>query len=188
MDRRKALKNLGILSGGLVLLSSCDLSEEKVSLTLNKLSITESQETLMKELVSTIIPEGDILGAKSLNIQDFIWVMVDDCMEASYQQSYLNGLKTFNSAVKTSTGKSFSRLDQKGRIDALTSLVNGKEDGAGPEEMDLINFVETTKYFGIWGYMTSEYVMTDIMPYKLVPGTYGPCETIDNTKRINLNA
>ncbi len=30
--------------------------------------------------------------------------------------------------------------------------------------------------------------MTDIMPYSLVPGTYGACESIDNSKRINVNA
>ena len=44
MDRRKALLNLGILTGGMVLLPSCDFTEEQVSLSLNKLRITASEE------------------------------------------------------------------------------------------------------------------------------------------------
>lgn len=188
MDRRKALKNLGILSGGLVLLPSCDFSEEKISLTLNKLKITESQESLMNELVSSIIPEGEILGAKGINLQNFIWVIVDDCMEASSQESYLRGLSAFNNRVEAMTGKSFNNHDQEERVKTLKSIVKGKEDGADAEEIDLIHFVETTKQIAIWGYMTSKYMMTDIMPYRLVPSTYGPCETIDNTQRINMNA
>ena len=186
MDRRKALINMGLLTGGVMLFPSCDFSEEKVSLTLNKLSITESQEALMKKLVATILPEGNIQGASSINLQDFVWIMVDDCMEEASQKSYINGLQNFNDRFEEIAGKSFESLDQEGRVEVLGNLLKGRENGAGPEELDLINFLETTKQFSIWGYMTSEYIMTEVMPYTLIPGTYGPCETIDKSKRINL--
>ena len=187
MDRRKALKNLGLLTGGVVLFPSCDFSEEKVSLALNKLSITESQETLMKELVGCIIPEGDIPGAVSLNVHEFVWVMVDDCMDEPSQKSYLAGLNNFDKNIKNRSGKRFGKLNPEDRITALSGILEKTGDTLEPEDQDLVNFVQTTKNFTSLGYMRSEYMMTEVMPYTLVPGTYGPCETIDNSKRININ-
>ena len=90
---------------------SCDFTKEQVSLSLNKLRITASEEALMKELVSSIIPEGKIPGAASLQVHDFVWVMVDDCMDQQKQSMFLNGLKGFDSYVKKITGNSFSSLD-----------------------------------------------------------------------------
>ncbi len=188
MDRRKALKNLGILTGGFVLLPSCDFSEEKVSLALNKLRITESQESLMKELVGSFIPEGDIPGAATLKVHDFVWVMVDDCMEESSQKSYLLGLNTFDSSIKNIIGKPFSKLKQNDRVNALSDILEKADDAMESVDKDLVNFIKTTKNFTTLGYMNSEYIMTQVMPYSQIPGTYGPCETVDNSKRINVNA
>ena len=68
MDRRKALRNIGLLSGGLILLPACDLSKENVTRVMNKFEVTEKQETLLKDLVATLIPEIEIPGAGSLEI------------------------------------------------------------------------------------------------------------------------
>jgi len=188
MNRRKALKNLGILSGGIVLLSSCDFSKEKISLVLNKLNITSSQENLMKELVATIIPDGEISGAEKLMVHDFVWIMVDDCLEAVEQESYLKGLTNFDTDIKKLSGKTFISLIEEDRVNTLVRIEASKEKASENINEDLFKFVEITKYLAILGYMQSEYIMTDIMPYSLVPSTYGACESIDNSKRINVNA
>lgn len=187
MDRRKALRNLGILTGGVVLFPSCDFTEEKVSLALNTLRITESQETLMKELVGCIIPEGDIPGAVSLKVHDFVWVMVDDCMDEPSKESYLIGLNNFDNSIKNISGKRFAKLKPEERIKTLSGILEKADDTMGSFDKDLINFIQTSKNFTTLGYMRSEYIMTEVMPYTLIPGTYGPCETVDNSKRININ-
>ncbi len=188
MNRRKALKNLGILSGGIVLLPSCDFSKEKVSLVLNKLKITSSQENLMKELVATMLPDGKIPGAGKLMVHDFVWIMVDDCLEAAEQDSYLKGLANFDTDINKLEGEAFLSLVEEDRLNVLGLIEASTEKSLDNISKDLINFVEITKYFAILGYMQSEYIMTEIMPYSLVPGTYGACESIDNSKRINVNA
>lgn len=188
MDRRKALINLGILTGGIVLTPSCDFTSEQVTLSLNKLRIKSSEEALMKELVSCIIPEGELPGAVSLNVHDFVWVMVDDCMDQDNQSKFLKGLKSFETHIEKISGSSFYSLNQKEREEALNTLSNDPEKGIEPAIEDLKLFVTMTKQFTSFGYMNSEYIMTEVMPYSMVPGTYGPCETIDNSKRINLNA
>ena len=184
MDRRNALRNLGILTGGMVLLPSCDFSQEKVSLALNKLRIKASEEALMKELVSCIIPEGNIPGAASLNVHDFIWVMVDDCLNDKDQSRFLKGLQSFESSVKKSTGKSFLSMSQVDRETTLNDILNATETSI---ENEIKYFVSITKRLTAYGYMESEYIMKEVMPYTLIPGSYGPCETVDNTKRINVN-
>lgn len=184
MDRRNALRNLGILTGGMVLLPSCDFSQEKVSLALNKLRIKASEEALMKELVSCIIPEGNIPGAASLNVHDFIWVMVDDCLNDKDQSRFLKGLQSFESSVKKSTGKSFLSMSQVDRETTLNDILNATETSI---ENEIKYFVSITKRLTAYGYMESEYIMKKVMPYTLIPGSYGPCETVDNTKRINVN-
>lgn len=188
MDRRKALRNLGILTSGIVLLPSCDFSEEKISLVLNKLSITTSQEELMKELMITMLPEGEIAGAGTLMVHDFVWIMVDDCLEPTLQESYLKGLSNFKKDFKNLQGKSFLSLNIDERAKALGLIEASKENASEEINEDFLNFIDITKEFAILGYMQSKYMMTEVMPYPLIPGTYGTCETIDNTKRVNVNA
>ena len=187
MDRRNALRNLGILTGGMVLLPSCDFSEEKVSLVMNKLNIKASEETLMKELVSSIIPEGEIPGAGSLEVHNFVWIMVDDCMDDEKQASFLKGMKSFDSFVKKTNGTSFLSMQQTERENTLSDLLNIKTDDSDPLQKDIFLFVSTVKGLTSYGYMQSEYIMKEVMPYTLIPGSYGPCETVDKSKRINVN-
>lgn len=188
MDRRNALRNLGILTGGMVLLPSCDFSEEKVSLVMNKLNIKASEEALMKALVSSIIPEGDIPGAASLEVHHFVWIMVDDCMDDEKQASFLKGMKSFDSFVKKTTGTSFLSMQESERENTLSDLLHIKNEDSDQAQKDISFFVSSVKSLTSYGYMQSEYIMKEVMPYTLIPGSYGPCETVDNSKRINVNA
>ena len=72
MKRRSALKNIGLITGGLLLFPSCAISDEKVSIILNKLKIDADQEALLKSIVDTMIPEGEILGGLSAKSHNFI--------------------------------------------------------------------------------------------------------------------
>ncbi len=192
MNRRNAIKNLALFTGGMILLPSCDFSDEKVSIVLNKLQISKEQEKLVDTIISTFIPEGDIPGAKTLKVSNFVWVMVDDCLETKKQNSFVNGLNLFESKVNNHHHKTFDKLSTDERELVLKEMLALKADSdnkAGSEEIrDIKNFINTTKYYTIWGYKQSEYMMTEIMPYKLIPGSYGLCETIDKTKKINVNA
>ena len=178
---------MGILTGGMVLLPSCEFSKEQISLALNNLQVTETQESLLKVIVSTLIPEGDLPGAGSLQVHDFVWVMVDDCMDKEKQDTYLRGLNAFDPQLKKMTGKTFASLSTQERLEAFNSITEDQSDGSGTTNDDVKTFFNSTKGLTIFGYMRSEYIMTQVMPYSLVPTKYGTCETIDNTKRINMN-
>lgn len=183
MKRRTALKNMGLLTGGLLLYPSCDFSEENITIILRQLKIRDSQQVLLEEIVASIIPEGNLPGAKSLNIQNFVWGIVGECMTDEDQQSYIKGLQEFELKFNQGDGQNFVTQNEKDRVKILIDLTKNKS-----KEDDLQDFIQTTKKLTIQGYMMSQFIMTEIMPYKLIPGAYGTCETIDPNKRINTNA
>lgn len=187
MNRRKALVNLGIITGGMMLLPSCEFSEEKITLALHNLNVTQRQDLLLKDIVKTMIPEGDLPGAESLNVYKFVWVMVDDCLEVSLQKSYINGLNKFDQQIESITGKGFKSLNTQEQLKAFQIISEDSDDPKTIIDGDVKSFLNATKRFSILGYMKSEYIMTEIMPYTLVPTKYGTCDTIDKTKRININ-
>ncbi len=191
MNRRKALINLSLITGGIFLLPSCNFSDEKVTIILNKLQITVEEEKLLREIVATIIPEGEIPGGRSLEVHNFVWVMIDDMLNDKKQKSFMNGLKMFDPVVKEQMKNSFMDLSENERLSILKDLLNGsiKEDKSANKKdlKDIRGLVRAVKYYTVWGYMQSEYIMTEIMPYQLVPGTYGSCETIETNKRVNIN-
>lgn len=187
MDRRKALINLGILTGGITLFPSCNFSKEKVSIALHNLEVTEHQAALVKEIVSVLIPEGELPGAISLRVDEFVWVMVDELLDSTQQQYFLKGLNSFDDEAKFISGKSFDSIDSNKRAVVLKDLVTGSKESGSDRNKAVSTFIDNLKAMTIFGYMNSEFIMTEVMPYSLVPGKYGTCETIDTTKSININ-
>ncbi len=175
MDRRKALKQLSLLSGGLILLPSCDFSKEEVTRAMNNLEVTQAQESLLNHLVDLMIPETDTPGGKSLGLDKFVWVMVDDCLSGKQQDVFIKGL---------------SKLEKVGFSNLKTEvLATGEDEGSSKQMPDELRYlIETSKSFATLGFMQSEYVMTEVMPYALVPGKPPVCRTIDVNDQININA
>ena len=185
MDRRKALKQIGLLSGGMILFPSCDLSKENVSRVMNKLEVTENQEKLLAALVEAIIPESEIPGAGTLNVADFVWVMVDDCLDEDTQKSFISGLNEFEGRFAKINGSSFDKSGQDERAHGLRSIV---EQESTYENDPVVGMIEIAKAYAILGYNKSEYIMTEIMPYTLIPGKNPICRTLDPNEKININA
>jgi hypothetical protein len=186
MDRRKALKNLGLLSGSVILFPSCDFSKENVSKVMNNLQVSETQESLMKILAETYIPETDRPGGLSMNLDEFIWVMVDDCLPKDEQDAFMKGLSLFEPTIKELGGESFKNSNQEQRATMLSQMMVQNPVIEIPEEV--IRFIEISKSYTVLGFMRSEYIMTEVMPYSLVPGKPPVCRTIDPNGKINIYA
>ncbi len=184
MKRRDAIINLSWISAGLLLVPACQYKEEKAAIALNNLNINKNQEVLLKDLVDTILPEGDMPGGISLNVHHFVWTIIDDCTTKENQAKFLNGLSLFNSTIETITGQPFSQLDAKQKDTTINQLMQNSQ-----ADHDLIEFLNKTKYTAIWGYTNSEYFLTQQMPYKLVPGPFSyKTITINPQNKININA
>ncbi|MEX0882551.1 MAG: gluconate 2-dehydrogenase subunit 3 family protein, partial [Cyclobacteriaceae bacterium] len=75
MDRRTAMRQLAILTGGAALLPACDFSEESILDAYSNLNITASHEALIKKLTNTIFPGVHLVKAEEIQLEDFVLVM-----------------------------------------------------------------------------------------------------------------
>lgn len=192
MDRRIALKQLAVLTGGLMVFPSCDFNPEKILAAYERLQINEEHKSLLSKVVETILPGGDIKGAKELNMQDFVLVMANDCLEDEKRERFTQGLKHFDAYVQKEFGKSFVKMEQAEAEEVFNQIVKAKENPGNKNEKEKESdsfqyFLDTTKRFTLQGYLNSEYFMTDIMPYNLIVGGFKGEKIINPSEKINTN-
>src|SRR5690606_29763508 len=106
MDRRLALKQLALLTGGMMAFPSCDFSQEKVLEAYEKLQVIDARRKLLATVVETILPGGDSVGARELSMQDFVLVIANACLHAEDQSRFVSGLQTFDVYLKKVSGRS----------------------------------------------------------------------------------
>jgi len=179
MDRRSAMKQLAILTGGAVMMPACDFSEESILQAYQNLNITQSNKVLLTRVTNTIFPGTTLKKAEDLVIQDFVLVMSNDCLSTEQQAGFVKGLKGWDDFSKTTFGKAFSKMDQK---EAEEAMVKGMAmEGENESEIGHTRqFLNTTKRFALQGYLNSEYFMTEIKPYELVPARFYGSKLIEN--------
>lgn len=193
MDRREVLRHMGVVAGIVFLAPGCDFSKQNILRAYGNLQITSKEKVLLSTICDVIIPSGDgIKGAKDIQVEDFILVMVNDCYDPDYQLRFTGGLRRFQQYVKDSTGNKFQRLSpSESEIIVLNLLEISYEEAeaakeVGEDEVLVQYFLKATKDLVVQGYMTSEYFMTEIMPYKLVPGPYKGKAKIQPGEKINI--
>lgn len=161
MERREALKRVFIVATGTLLLpSSITGCAEHSQLKLKQLFLSRNQELLLEALSDTIIPQTDTPGAKELGVHVFVAKMIDDCFDKEAIEAFESGMETFESI--SINGRGFLELSVQERIRFLEQA----------HEDVLTGFLKTVKNQVIEGYMNTEYVMTNLVPYKLVPGPF----------------
>ncbi|WP_339867632.1 gluconate 2-dehydrogenase subunit 3 family protein [uncultured Algoriphagus sp.] len=183
MNRRIALRHLALISGGLALIPSCDFSSDDILVAYENLKVTNSQKQLLGQISNTIIPSGELKGALDLEVPDFILVMVNDCMKKEDQELFTQGLAAFPAYAKNTGGAKFEKLGAKEKEDLIQSGLSLE----GEENKAVSYFLNTTKRFTMQGYMASEYIQTEIIPYSLIPGTYNGAALISDTQKPRIN-
>src|SRR5690554_4818771 len=123
MERRKAIKHLGFLVGSTLIFSACELSQKKILESYNNLNITIKDKNLLASICDAIIPAGGgIRGAKELEVENFVLVMVNDCYDKEYQKEFLNGLLNFEEYVSFNHGVDFLKLTQNGKENVFRKI------------------------------------------------------------------
>ena len=149
MNRRNALKNLGLCAGRILLFPSCDFSDEKANIVLTKLSINSDQESLLNSIVDAILPEDDTPGGLFVKAHNFIWVYIDECTSEKDQQRFISGLNDFMTLANKKLGKKFAVYPHKERLAFLESNIQNSENNS------IKGFLKTTKKLAVLCYMNS---------------------------------
>ena len=165
MDRRKAIKNLAIVSGGLITLPqwmvSCGVSDT----TIHQSSFSVAEQKILASITDTIIPAGNSIGALSVGVDKFLQKLIDNCYEKDAQENVKTQLKSLEVAAKTINKKSFADCTQVQREQLLLTLSNS----TNKHEKDFFDLIKSET---IKGFNTSQKVMQEYLGYKVAPGHY----------------
>lgn len=164
LDRRTALKQFLIVSVGITFLPYCK-SDKKASIALDQINISAEDEEILAELSETIIPATDSPGSKDLMAHLFVLKMINDCAKKEEQEKYIQGLADFRDFTQSEFNKSFTACSAGEKAEVVSSLEKIKD-----EESDLAFFYKVQKRRTVHAYTTSQYYLTQIENYKLVPG------------------
>lgn len=175
VTRRRAVKQLLIISGGIVLFPSCVHHEDKTSIPLKKVALNATHEKLMAEIAQTIIPATDTLGAKDVYTHIYTLKMLDDCTEKDKQDAFVKGLNEINDISKKKFNNKFIDCSVSQREGILNDIETNKN-----YSKDVQSFYGMMKHLTIQGYMTSKYVGTKLVVYELVPGRFHGTFPIQN--------
>jgi hypothetical protein len=171
MQRRSAIKSLALTLGGAIVLPTWAKAWSKASFQGHQLAVSYSQEALLAEIVETIIPQTDTIGAKGLEVHKFVLRMVADCYDKNAQETFKNGLTLVEDVSEKTFDKPFTQVDGAQKLTILKKMT----DNTNSEEGKFMNLV---KSLTIDGYLTSEYVMTNLRIFEMVPGRYHGCVPI----------
>ncbi|AFK02001.1 hypothetical protein Emtol_0850 [Emticicia oligotrophica DSM 17448] len=166
MQRRSAIKSLSMALGGLVAMPSWASSWTPDSIGHDD-SLSANDESLLAEIVETIIPETKTPGAKSLKVHQFALRMINDCYGETAQKNLRQGLVKIEEVANQNYSKSFVVCDAKQRPDVLLKMSAASQEGKA--------FVDMIKSLTIRGYTNSEYYMVNVLNYNIAPGFYHGC-------------
>ncbi|MCJ7468606.1 MAG: gluconate 2-dehydrogenase subunit 3 family protein [Maribacter sp.] len=201
MDRRNALRNMGLSLGYVVatptlisLVQSCK-NEPIISWTPDFFSLEQGQ--VLTQLVDIILPKSDSPSASEVNTHIFIDRFANEVMEKKQQDFIKMSMGKFiDKALKDSGKKSaedltpedlepvlaealkVSKEDQTKNFELINSYTEAM-DGGNPQELDegvaRFGFANSLRGLTILGYKTSEYVGENVLDYLPVPGEYIAC-------------
>ena len=178
MNRREAIKSASFLIGSATAFTSlgflsqgCTQAAENNWDTL----LNDHVQQTLAAVVDTIIPTTDTPGAKELDVQLFIVKMLQDCHAPEDTQRALNGLKQLDVNSEAKYGNNFSTSTAEQRHDLLSELNSAKEEDAE----GLVSAYKLLKRLTLRGYFNTEYAVTNITKYKMIPGDFKGCVPIN---------
>jgi len=168
MNRRSAVKNFLLASGGLITIpiwmQSCGISDQKT----HQSSFSSDEQGLLAAITDTIIPAGNSIGALSVGVDKFLQKIIDDCYEKPVQDNVKKQLQALQASAKNHFEKSFAGCSQQQRQEMLLKF-------QGSQSKDEKDFFELMKTETIRGFNTSQKVMEEYLHYKVAPGHYYGC-------------
>lgn len=179
MDRREALKQLALLTGGALSFSTvagfmngCRATNENLSLQ----TLSADQNELVIELTERIIPATDTPGAKAANVNQFIDHMLTNWNSEEEKEHFLEGLDHVDELSNNRHNSDFLDLNIEDRIEIMEILEQEALDNPNPKpDADLKPFFSMLKELTVVGYYTSEIGATQELNYQAVPGSFNGC-------------
>ncbi|MEK6152676.1 gluconate 2-dehydrogenase subunit 3 family protein [Flavobacteriaceae bacterium 3-367] len=209
MDRRKALKNMGLTLGYAVatptLISIMQSCKEQAVAEWTPSFFSKDEGAIITHLVDIILPKTDTPSASEVQVNIFIDKFVNEVMEAEQQGFMKMAMGKFTDKALQDSGKEtiadlgsedlepvlagalkISKEQEKEHKEAIEAFMIAMQESEGAEgggqlsdEVARYAFADNLRGVTIWGYKTSEYIAEEVLAYLPVPGEYIGCGDVD---------
>lgn len=186
MERRDALKNIGLSFGAITmsstlasLVQSCSTGE---ATWIPKFFSVDEAELVEKTLALILPTTPEIPGASELNLAQFIDGFIDIISKQEEKEEMKAGIGLFLSTTLTSTGKEevsdLSSEDIDGRLayylnaDAAQQKAWNDEKG---DDASNFSILKSLRSRGIWAFKISQEIGENVLAYAPVPGEQKGC-------------
>lgn len=142
----------------------------KSSILLKKMHISAEQEKLLEELAETILPKTSTPGAKDIYAHLFALRMLDDCYKEEDQKRFVHGMEQFDKKARAELETSFVKATP-GQRQTLLKKIEAQRD----TNDDMTYFYSTAKGLTIQAYTSSEFYLTRVHVYEMIPSRYHGC-------------
>jgi hypothetical protein len=133
MDRRDALRRVGLMFGGVALVGGSRLLDAFDTDVHGRAAlVAEAQRGVgqfsaadiayLDEIADTILPTTSTPGAKAARTGAFMALMVTDTYDSGDQQIFRKGMRTLDDASRAANGSSFMKANARQRLTLLTRL------------------------------------------------------------------
>lgn len=206
MERRKAIKNIGLSFGAMVaapsaltLLQSCQAQETPWTPTF----FSEDQGKFVRRLADVLLPaSGSLPSATEVNVHIFIDKFSQEVLSVDLKPSFRKIIDEVMAELLSLSGEEFIGDVDAASYETLLSTHLAKSKEAHKEIMDKVgeylaenngdpagmdkslrfyDFLYNFRNMAIWAYKTNEVVGETIMAYKSVPGEQKGCVDLDET-------
>ena len=190
MNRRNALKNTGLLTGGtvlapslLALLQSC---QAEPRLDWQPEFLTEDEAVFLAEFADTLLPTTDTPGALDVKVDMFLDKVFAQAYSSDAQDQIRREIADFNAGVQEKYGAPFADLKPEDRAavfqaaEAESGKYAGQVWGTRVGEEPPIGFYRSLKLMVISAYLSSEQIGTEVLRYDPIPGGYDPCMPLES--------
>ena len=174
MDRRLAIKNIGVSFGSITLstgiisiVQSCQKMESS-----NLKFFNQKQIGFLDIILEIILPETDSPGALSLNISKFVDIYISKNIRSEDQKYLLAMMDEFIKMILQS--ENINSIDQVDNI-VIERYFSSHIDNGSMIANDGKNYSQICGLFremAVRSYMITEYVMTNKLGYVPIPGYY----------------
>lgn len=188
MDRRKVLKQTGLMAGAAVfapslfsLLQSC---KEEVRLDWQPEFFTREEALTVSALLDALLPRTETPGALDVKADMFIDKVLAHTYDEREQEGIRGQIAGFNEQCVKKYGSNFSELNEAEKTEVLKTAeaTSGKFSrgvwGTPVGEQETIGFYRSFKSMALWAYTTSEEIGEKVLSYDPIPGDYEPCKPL----------
>ena len=142
-------------------------------------ALTPQQNETVATIAELIIPKTDTPGAREAGVPAFIDVMLADWANDEQRQMFMAGLANVDERSRTAFGKNFVGCTAQQQTQILEDLDYELARLRDTKSDTSKNFFSAMKWLTLTGYYTSEVGSTSELHYRVVPGRYEPCYTIE---------